>query len=40
MDYYKCRLCLEETTQYEDIFRDTFPDMVLLLSGIKVIGFF
>lgn len=33
---YKCRLCLNSTKKKVDIFKDDFPKMIELLSGIRV----
>ncbi|KAF7280319.1 hypothetical protein GWI33_006230 [Rhynchophorus ferrugineus] len=33
---YKCRLCLNTTTKKVNIFKDDYPKMIELLSGLKV----
>lgn len=36
MEYQRCRFCLEDTDKFMDIFQDSFPEMILILTGLKV----
>ncbi|KAH1019262.1 hypothetical protein HUJ04_009106 [Dendroctonus ponderosae] len=36
MEFSRCRLCLEMTDHYVEIFHETFPDMIHKLTGFQI----